>query len=536
MYLIVSYYGSTPMSSQNEKWDVLFLRIVDLALPPIPRYTLLVHLLELFAALGAAQGFLLLLLIILRYRHPKTTPLALLLLVFSLRLGTVPSWNPGSLIAHPWLFPATTPLPFLFGPLLWWSVRELASGAGAGVPAAGRAGSVAGAAASGRPRLLSLHFLPYAAETVAVTVTVLTLTDALTPATQAVATTPSDALPAAAYVLFIEDIFAGSPPLWLPLRNALKVALNAVYVGLAWRIAFGPAMRTPDTGQRRWIRALVLVSLGSLIPFAFVAVVPGATAGLARGVTLPFVLLAVAMALLIYTCTMLVLLTPGVPGCEDRSRRVGRRTLGHRMPTAEVTSARTPGHRPSGTAVAVHGVTPHSTALRAEPDGDSLRLAAKVRRELEAGAFRDPDMSLQNLAAHLRVHPNRLSRAINHVYGESFPCVLSRCRIDYFIRRVRTGCHDSRNILELAFDAGFQSKSTFNRVFKERLGIAPSAFVTANTDCGDGIPGLAIRPGRATMWSNGNRTNRSVQRHADAPLAGDAPSYGGSGGRRRTAP
>ena len=112
------------------------------------------HLLELLAALGAAQGFLLLVLIILRYRHHKSLPLALLLLAFSLRLGTIPSWNPQALIAHPWLFPATTPLPFLFGPLLWWAVRELARDTEA------------------RPRFLPLHFLPYAAETVAVTATV----------------------------------------------------------------------------------------------------------------------------------------------------------------------------------------------------------------------------------------------------------------------------------------------------------------------------------------------------------------------------
>jgi hypothetical protein len=118
-----------------------------------------VHLLELFTALGAAQGFLLLLLIILRYRHPKSTPLALLLLVFSLRLGTIPSWTPHTLIAHPWLFPATTPLPFLFGPLLWWSVRELASGRAPGEPpGGGRAPSRAAVQPGGHGSCPSISF------------------------------------------------------------------------------------------------------------------------------------------------------------------------------------------------------------------------------------------------------------------------------------------------------------------------------------------------------------------------------------------
>ncbi|MFP4567189.1 MAG: helix-turn-helix domain-containing protein, partial [Spirochaetaceae bacterium] len=201
---------------------------------------------------------------------------------------------------------------------------------------------------------------------------------------------------------------------------------------------------------------------------------------------------AAAMVLLIYTCTMLVLVTPGVPGCTERARL---------------------------------------SAPGASADDDCLRLAARVGRELEGGAFRDPELSLQKLAERLNVHPNRLSRAINHVYGESYPALLARCRLDYFIRRVRTGCLDECNILELAFDAGFSSKSSFNRVFKEYFGIAPSVFTAANGACSDAVPGLAIRPGRATMPGNGNRTNRSLQRYSDPPLARDARGNGRSGSR-----
>jgi AraC-like DNA-binding protein len=261
-----------------------------------------------------------------------------------------------------------------------------------------------------------------------------------------------------------------------------------------------------DDARRRWLRALVLVSVASLIPFAFVAVGPVATAGLAHGVTLPFALLAAAMALLIYTCTVLVLLTPGVPGCPERTRRASApdapRGPGGRVATAEATE-------------------------------DCLRLATRAQRELETGAFRDPDMSLQNLAEQLGVHPNRLSRAVNHVYGESFPCMLSRCRLDYFIRRVRTGCLDDCNILELAFDAGFSSKSTFNRVFKAQYGVAPSVFARGAAKRRaprPGLPtaaaGLATRARPATMPAHGHRTNRSVQRHPDPPLARDARGHG----------
>ncbi|MFW6368642.1 MAG: hypothetical protein ACOCZ9_02785 [Spirochaetota bacterium] len=324
---------------------------VHLAPLPNPRYTLIVHLLELLAALGATQGFLLLVLIILRYRHRRSFPLGLLLLAFSLRLGTIPSWNPQALIAHPWLLPTTTPLPFLFGPLLWWAARELASGAGS----------------RGRPRFLPLHFLPYAAETVAVTVSVLAST-----AGQATG----------AYVALVEAIFSGSPPLWLPVRNALKVGVNVVYVLLAARIAFGVASRGIEATRRLWVRVLVLVPVASLVPFAFVAVAPGASAGVGDGVTLPFVVLAAAMLLLIYTCTMLVLVTPGIPGCTERVR------LSAPIAVAGPVDGR---HRASGLTTSHHP---------ASADDDCMRLAARALRP--RAPHRPPQLSASSRIAEAR--------------------------------------------------------------------------------------------------------------------------------------
>jgi AraC-like DNA-binding protein len=38
------------------------------------------------------------------------------------------------------------------------------------------------------------------------------------------------------------------------------------------------------------------------------------------------------------------------------------------------------------------------------------------------------------------------------------------------------GALENENILGLAFESGFPSKSTFNRVFKESYGVAPSLY------------------------------------------------------------
>lgn len=353
------------------------------------------------AALGGIQGALVLILIACRFRHGKNTPLALLLLVFSLRLATIPTWDYRILLEWPWIYPATAPLPFLFGPLLWWYAREL-----------GRHGS-------GRPRCLPLHALPWLAETAAVSLTIILMT-------------PGE------YETFLIDVFAGNPPSWLPIRNALKVVLNLVYVAAAARIAYGGTSKRLSPGRRIWIRSMVTLSGVVLAVFSYVAVVPGPTARLGGGQAGPFFLLAALMAGLTYLVSLLVIIAPEVSA--NREERTPRRP---------------------------------------EPlcsDSDCDTLARRLEEYLESGAFRDPDLALADAAAGLNVHANRLSYAVNHARSASFRSVLNACRVKEFVRRVDDGALERRSILELAFDAGFPSKSTFNRVFKEEVGINPTEY------------------------------------------------------------
>ena len=105
------------------------------------------------------------------------------------------------------------------------------------------------------------------------------------------------------------------------------------------------------------------------------------------------------------------------------------------------------------------------------------KLVELVGIRLAEGAFHNPDLLLTDFASEFNVHPNKLSFAINHCCGVSFRSYINRKRLDYFSAQISRGAHKSRSILEIAFDAGFPSKSTFNRVFKEEMGMTPSEFV-----------------------------------------------------------
>jgi AraC-like DNA-binding protein len=100
-------------------------------------------------------------------------------------------------------------------------------------------------------------------------------------------------------------------------------------------------------------------------------------------------------------------------------------------------------------------------------------LAAIQQNEL----YKDPDLTLSVLAQHLGETPNAVSRIINAGFNQSFNDFINAYRIDDVKRRMAAGDTAQFTILALALDAGFASKTTFNRVFKEQTGQTPQQYL-----------------------------------------------------------
>lgn len=361
---------------------------------------------ELVAALGSAQGALLLLLILFRYRNTKNLPLVLLLLTFSLRLGTTPSWNLETLLAYRWFLPLTGGLPLLFGPLVWWYVRELQCDS----PAV--------------RRFLPLHFLPFVIETVLLVAVVYS-----TAATE--------------YEVFVRELFSSRPPVWMTTRHVMKIVSGIIYGVAAVRIAIRkrdvPA--TVGFSRRLWMIVIVGGPFLSLVCFGVAAFWPGAALRIADNGRSILLVPSGAMALTLYTFSMVVILDP--------------KSLSYRL--VRTTSAQ-------------------SQSIRISP-AECAWLLGRIQEQLNSDAILDSSFSLRQLSRTLGRHPNRISYVINREFGCNLPQLINSLRVDYFIQRVSEGALGKQNILELAFEAGFSSKSTFNRVFKERFGAAPTDYV-----------------------------------------------------------
>lgn len=95
-------------------------------------------------------------------------------------------------------------------------------------------------------------------------------------------------------------------------------------------------------------------------------------------------------------------------------------------------------------------------------------------RTLAEGWWREPDLSLADLAARLGTNTAYLSRAVNEGLGMNFNEMINRMRASEAARLIES---DSRaTLVQIALDAGFSSKATFNRVFRTVHGINPSGF------------------------------------------------------------
>ena len=86
------------------------------------------------------------------------------------------------------------------------------------------------------------------------------------------------------------------------------------------------------------------------------------------------------------------------------------------------------------------------------------------------------ELSLRRVAKAVNIHPNYLSEKFKQVTGINFVEYVARTRFEKACRFLDDG---GLRISDIAFAAGFQSLSQFNRVFKRLSGKSPTQFRAA---------------------------------------------------------
>ncbi len=99
------------------------------------------------------------------------------------------------------------------------------------------------------------------------------------------------------------------------------------------------------------------------------------------------------------------------------------------------------------------------------------------RLMVEQKPFKNPDLTLNELARSLEVHPNHLSQVINSRVKKNFYELINDRRVEEFIHLIGQPENQQFTLLSLAHDCGFNSKASFNRNFKKCTGLSPREYL-----------------------------------------------------------
>ena len=93
--------------------------------------------------------------------------------------------------------------------------------------------------------------------------------------------------------------------------------------------------------------------------------------------------------------------------------------------------------------------------------------------------YLDPELNLIDLAKRANMSRSQLSETINLGFRKNFNDFVNMYRIEAFKKMIAEEKHEQLSLLGIAFECGFNSKATFNRVFKKLTQTSPSEFLKA---------------------------------------------------------
>jgi len=111
---------------------------------------------------------------------------------------------------------------------------------------------------------------------------------------------------------------------------------------------------------------------------------------------------------------------------------------------------------------------------------DVADLVNKIRKYMVIKKpYLDRDLTIYDLSNQLKISRHTLSEVINEHMGMNFYNLVNEYRIKEVKDRMKSDEYRQLTILAIAYDSGFNSKSSFNTIFKDKTGQTPSEYLAA---------------------------------------------------------
>lgn len=114
-----------------------------------------------------------------------------------------------------------------------------------------------------------------------------------------------------------------------------------------------------------------------------------------------------------------------------------------------------------------------SIAGEREWQEDILRLKKYM---IEEKPFLNPSLTIQDISGKMGIPVRDLSLLINHQIGQHFYDFVNTYRIEHAMSMLKDDTKSKVTILEILYEVGFNSKSSFNTAFKKHTGNTPTSY------------------------------------------------------------
>jgi AraC-like DNA-binding protein len=115
------------------------------------------------------------------------------------------------------------------------------------------------------------------------------------------------------------------------------------------------------------------------------------------------------------------------------------------------------------------------SALQAD---DLKRYQLKIEKFMdEHRPYLDPELTIEKLGELTRIKKLLLSQTLNKAFNKNFFTFIKEYRIRHVETELKNKSNEERTIMDVAYMSGFNSKTGFNRAFKEVTGKTPTEYL-----------------------------------------------------------